>query len=71
MKKKLGRPPRPHRRVPPVSITATPKLVEYLDDLVDEEGYGNSKAEVARTLVWRGIEDLIKGRILDRRKGDL
>jgi hypothetical protein len=54
-----------------VTVTSTPKLGLYLEDLKDEEGYGNSVAEVARTLVWRGIEELIKGGILDRRKGSV
>ncbi len=51
-----------------ITITSTPKLASYLNDLVDEEGYGKTPSEVARTLVWRGIEELIKAGILDRRK---
>jgi hypothetical protein len=53
-----------------VTITATPRLKVYLDDLVREEGYGNSTSEVARTLVWRGIEDLIHKGVIDRRGRD-
>ena len=62
--------PRPKNRVPSekVVITGTPKLATYLRDLVVEEGYGSTPAEVARTLVWRGIEDLIHRRVLTRRK---
>ena len=62
---------RPTKRVvtKPVPITATPKLIAYLTALIDEEGYGTSVAGVAQTLVWRGIEELIKSGILDRRKG--
>ena len=45
------------------------KLAAYLDDLVEEEGYGNSRVEVARSLVWRGIEDLMSRGILTRRPG--
>lgn len=62
-----GRPKNQHEPVK-VTMTGTPKLALYLDDLVAEEGYGNSRAEVAKTLVLRGIEDLLSKRILDRRK---
>jgi hypothetical protein len=51
-----------------VTITATPRLKVYLEDLVNEEGYGSSTSEVARTLVWRGIEDLIHKGVIDRRR---
>jgi hypothetical protein len=54
-----------------VTITSTQKLGLYLADLKSEEGYGNSPSEVARTLVWRGIEQLISGGLLDRRKGPI
>jgi hypothetical protein len=64
----MGRPKNKHPSTE-VPITATPKLVAYLNALVDEEGYGTSRAEVARTLVWRGVEDLIKGRILEQIRG--
>jgi len=40
----------------------------YLDDLIEEEGYGNSRAGVAKNLVWRTIEELISKGIIDRRK---
>jgi len=52
-----------------VPISATPKLLQYLDDLIGEEGYGTSRAGVAKNLVWRTIEDLIHKGILDRHKG--
>lgn len=63
--------PRPKNREASikVTITATPKFGEYLDDLVAEEDYGSNRAEVARNLVWRAIEDLIHKRVIDRRKG--
>jgi hypothetical protein len=70
MTTKPGRPRNRYKSIP-IRITATPKLAAYLDDLIREEGYGNGRAEVARTLVWRGIEDLVDKRILDRRKGSL
>lgn len=51
-----------------ITVTGTPKLAYYLETLVIEEGYGNSPSEVARALIWRGIEELIKNGILDRKK---
>jgi hypothetical protein len=65
--------PRPRNPVPStkVVITGTPKLALYLSDLVREEGYGATAAEVARTLVWRGIEELISRGVLGRRTGPL
>lgn len=51
-----------------ITITASPKMGEYLDDLVLEEGYGNNRSEVAKNLVWRTIEELLHKGIIDRRK---
>ena len=64
----MARSKNPHKAVK-ITITGTPKLSSYLDELVCEEGYGNSPSEVARSLVWRGIEELIKNGVLDRKKG--
>jgi hypothetical protein len=63
-----GRPRNKHKAVE-VPITATPKLVAYLDALIAEEGYGNSRAEVARTLCWRMIEQLTTGGTLQQIRG--
>lgn len=54
-----------------VTITSTPKMKLYLDDLILEQGYGNSYAGVAQTLVWRAIEELVSKGVLDRRKGEV
>jgi len=59
----MARPRNKHKSTE-VPITATPKLVAYLEALIEEEGYGNSRAEVARTLCWRMIEQLRSARIL-------
>ena len=52
-----------------ITITASPKLGDYLDDLIREEGHGNNRAEIAKNLIWRAVEDLIYKGIIDRRKG--
>lgn len=64
---------RPKNRQPSVkiTITATPKLALYLDHLIQEEGYGASRGEVAKNLVWRIIEDLISKSIIEQRRGPL
>jgi hypothetical protein len=50
-----------------IEFAAPPKLVAYLDDLVDLEGFGNSRAEVARNFVWNEVNELIKaGRLKQR-----
>lgn len=67
---KLGRPKNRYKSVT-VTITATPKLVQYLDDLIEEEGFGNSRAEIAKNFVWKEINRLISAGNLDRRKGSV
>ena len=66
--RKPGRPknPQPITKVP---ISATPKLLQHLDNLIKEEAYGNSRAGVAQSLVWRMIEELISKGVLPRQKG--
>ncbi len=62
----MPRPPNALESIP-VTFTATPKLVLYLDDLIAEQGFGNSRSEVARTLVWESVRTLISEGVLDRR----
>jgi hypothetical protein len=54
-----------------VTITGTPKLAIYLDDLIAEEGLGNTRAEVAKALVWQAIRDFIRDGVLTRRPGPI
>ena len=67
MPKQPGRPRNRHETVE-VKITSTPKFGAYLDDLVEEQGYGNSRAEVAHRLTWRGIQQLLSDGLLKRRR---
>jgi hypothetical protein len=62
---------RPKNSTPSVRITLTgsPKLRRYLEDLVEEEGYGKTPPTVALNLVWRGIEELIAKGVLEKRPG--
>lgn len=62
---------RPTNKIPTIKVpvSATPKLIQYLDDLIAEEGYGTSHAGVARNLIWDAIGELIHKGILDRHKG--
>lgn len=54
-----------------MKIIAPPKLGEYLDDLITEQGFGTSRGEVARTLLWERIRELISLGVLDRRRPSL
>lgn len=42
-----------------VQIRTTPKVIEYLDILLDEQLYGKSRSEVAEQLVRLSIQNLI------------
>jgi hypothetical protein len=47
-----------------VVISASPKLIAYIDALVKKEAYGTTRPEVVKTACWRLIEELQKGNIL-------
>ena len=51
--------PKGEKETRAVPVNATPKLLAYLDELVDMEGFGNSRAEVARNFVWKEVNALI------------
>ena len=51
-----------------LTIRTTPRVVEYLDDLVGEQLYGKSRSEAAEQLVRAGIDSLIDKGTLERRK---
>jgi len=54
-----GRPKNAHDSVT-IEVTASPKLVAYLDDLKKQEGFGNSRAEITRNFVWKEINRLLE-----------
>ncbi len=53
-----------------IVVTTTPQVGEYLDDIVMAGLYGATRAEVAKTLVIRGIEDLIDKGIIKVRSSE-
>jgi hypothetical protein len=57
---------RPKRRFPVkvVQFNATPALLGDLEAVIEEQNYGLDLASVAKTLVVRGIEDLIEKRVI-------
>lgn len=60
----MPRPPNAVKSVP-VTITAPPNLALYLDDLIAKQlGFGSSRGEVARTLVWERIRSLLQDKTL-------
>ena len=60
-----GRPKNKHPSTE-VRMRATPKLLAYFEALIDEEGFGETRPEVAETLCWRMIEELIRAGTLTR-----
>jgi hypothetical protein len=50
-----------------IEVAVTPKFVQYLDDLIEKEGFGTSRAEVFRKLAWDEINRLIEARRLTQR----
>lgn len=52
---------RPKNRQPKhiLRLRATPKLVAYLDQIVDLQGFGDTRQDVIKRLVWDGINDLL------------
>lgn len=55
----MGRPKNTHETIP-VEFAASAKLIHYLDELQREEGFGSSRAEIARTFVWKEVNRLIE-----------
>jgi len=43
-----------------IQIIKTPLLVSYLEALVKRERYGGNPTEVAKYLIWRGIDEFIE-----------
>lgn len=51
-----------------LEITGTePKLIAYLEDLKQMQGFGNSLSAIARTFIWKEVNRLIEaGRLHPR-----
>lgn len=49
-----------------MTIAVTPQIKAYLEDLTTWGTYGASPAEAARTILSKGIEDLLAGRLTRR-----
>lgn len=52
--------PKNHRDPVTIEFAASPKLADCLDTLKANEGYGNSRAEIARNFVWKEVNRLIE-----------
>jgi hypothetical protein len=44
----------------PVEVGLSPKLLKYLDQLKGKEGFGSSRPDIIRTLIWKEINRLIE-----------
>jgi hypothetical protein len=58
----MGRPQNLHKKAT-IEIQASPKLVAYLDQLMQMEGFGETRPEIVKKFVWDGINQLL----LDKR----
>jgi len=47
-----------------LSISVTPEILEYLDDIANTGIYGKNRSEVAKSLISREVERLIREGIL-------
>ena len=50
-----------------VTITTTPPVAQYLEDLVDSGLYGKNRSEAAERLVANGLERMIREGTLKRK----
>lgn len=50
-----------------LSVSVTPRILEYLADLVDTGLYGRSQPNAAERLIERGIESALKDGTIVRR----
>ena len=52
-----------------VQATISQQMATYLDQLVDAGTYGNSPSEVARYLIQRGLDDLLRNGVIEKPRG--
>lgn len=62
----MSRPENTQKKIT-VEIQATPKLLAYLEDLRKIEGYGETRQEIVKGLVWDAINLLLRDKQLKRR----
>jgi hypothetical protein len=43
-----------------VEVALSPKMVRYLDELKDKDGFGNSRPDIIRNFVWKEVNRLIE-----------
>ncbi len=55
----MGRPKNTHETMQ-VEFVASEKLIHYLDELQREDGFGSSRAEIARNFVWKEVNRLLE-----------
>lgn len=62
-----GRPTKDGDALKKFEVGAEPKLLDYLDDIVAMQGYGNSRSAVARRFIWDGVNGLIGDKRIPQR----
>jgi len=59
--------PKSKARKTTLELQLTPKLARYLDELVKEEGFGETRQEVIKKFVWDGVNSVLPRERLKRR----
>jgi hypothetical protein len=62
----MGRPRNQHPKKT-VELQASPKLLAYLNELLRMEGFGDTRPEIVKRLVWDGINKLLAEKRLKQR----
>jgi hypothetical protein len=62
--------PRPKNTIPTVSVAfqAMPFVLEYLDQLVQKQLFGSTRAEVVRRLIEERVREMIKEGDVDQKQ---
>lgn len=54
-----------------IQFDLTEKMAAYINDLMDEEGFGNQPATIVQGLFWEGLRSLIEKNSITRRPGKI
>ncbi|HEY4761342.1 MAG TPA: hypothetical protein VIH42_12235 [Thermoguttaceae bacterium] len=54
-----------------IQFDLTAKMAAYVNDLMDEEGFGNQPASIVQAVFWEGIRALIDKNSITRRPGKI
>lgn len=62
----MGRPKDTHKKRT-FEVQASPKLLAYLEEIREMEGFGDTRQEIVKRFVWDGINQLLAAKRLKQR----